>query len=168
VSREAWSAFLLRARPIRAFRPATTDLAENRIAPRAGALRVATGDPAHQPVARADDRDRAGNVRVMTATVSYRRLVERSYEKIRQASVGMPAVMIRQLDALAEVAVYTSTEQQRAVVEREGAKILRLCEESVGEAADRAAVMARYERLLSRIRNGDDRNRHTAVTPTEQ
>ncbi len=110
-------------------------------------------------------RDRGGNIRVMTATVSYRRLVERSFEKIRQAATGMPAVMIRQLDALAEVAVYTSTEQQRVVVEREAAKIMRLCEESVGEAADRAAVTARYERLLSRIRNGDGRDLHAAVTP---
>ncbi len=108
-------------------------------------------------------RDRAGNVRVMVVTVSYRRLVERSFEKIRQASAGMPAVMIRQLDALAEVAEYATTAEQHRVVEQEGQKIMRLCEESVGEATDRAAVLASYERLQSRNRNGEGHSRHAAV-----
>ena len=48
-------------------------------------------------------RDGHGYVRVITAHVSYERLVERAFEKIRQAGRGMPAVLIRQLDALTKI-----------------------------------------------------------------
>ena len=47
-------------------------------------------------------RDSHGYVRVITAHVSYARLIERAFEKIRQAGRGMPAVLIRQLDALVQ------------------------------------------------------------------
>ena len=58
------------------------------------------------------------------ATVGFRRLVERAHDKIRQASRGMPAVMIRQLDALAKMMVYT-TETQREVLMEQAEMILR-------------------------------------------
>jgi len=48
-------------------------------------------------------RDRLGTIRLITVPVSYERLVQRSFEKVRQAAGGMPAVLIRQLDALAKV-----------------------------------------------------------------
>ena len=48
-------------------------------------------------------RDGNGEIRLITAPVSYERLVQRSFEKIRQAAGGMPAVLIRQLDALHKV-----------------------------------------------------------------
>ncbi len=48
-------------------------------------------------------RDAAGHVRVIAVTVGFRRLLERAHDKIRQASRGMPAVMIRQLDGLAKL-----------------------------------------------------------------
>jgi hypothetical protein len=51
---------------------------------------AADWDP--DPVCRDDD----GLVRLIIVPVSYDRLVERAHEKIRQASSGMPAVMIRQ------------------------------------------------------------------------
>jgi uncharacterized membrane protein len=48
-------------------------------------------------------RDSQGFIRVITAEPSHERLVQRAFEKIRQASLGMPAVMIRQLEALAKI-----------------------------------------------------------------
>jgi uncharacterized membrane protein len=39
-------------------------------------------------------RDRSGAIRLISDQVSFERLVQRAFEKIRQASVGMPAVMI--------------------------------------------------------------------------
>ena len=48
-------------------------------------------------------RDAAGVVRLVTTETTYERLVQRSFEKIRQAGRGMPAIMIRQLDALAKI-----------------------------------------------------------------
>ena len=90
-------------------------------------------------------RDPAGHVRVITVTVSFRRLVERAHEKIRQASGGMPAVMIRQLDSLSKVMARTRTADQRGLLLGEADKILRVCEETVPEPTDRAAVRRRYD-----------------------
>jgi uncharacterized membrane protein len=94
-------------------------------------------------------RDAAGRVRVITVTVTFRRLVERAHDKIRQASRGMPAVMIRQLDGLAKVMSHTSSSEQRELLLEQAAMILRASEESVPEEADRADVRRGYEALVS-------------------
>ncbi len=94
-------------------------------------------------------RDRQGYVRVMTEQVSYDRLVERAYEKIRQASRGMPAVMIRQLDALARIMRQTTTVEQHRVLLEQAAMIERASADSVPEEADRADVRRRYDALLA-------------------
>ncbi len=69
-------------------------------------------------------RDAAGRVRVITVTVSFRRLVERAHDKIRQAGRGMPAVMIRQLDGLAKVMTYTTSAEERELLVEQAAMIL--------------------------------------------
>ena len=97
-------------------------------------------DPVH--------RDSAGNVRVIAVTIGFDRLVERAYEKIRQAGRGMPAIMIRQLDALAKVFDHASSPAQYDVLLEQAEMILRSSEESVPEEADRADVRARYERVV--------------------
>jgi uncharacterized membrane protein len=93
-------------------------------------------------------RDGDGFVRVITAQVSYTRLVERAFEKIRQASGGMPAVMIRQLDALSEIMEETGTETQRELLLTQASKTMRLCETTVPEETDRADVERAYASLL--------------------
>jgi uncharacterized membrane protein len=93
-------------------------------------------------------RDTAGHVRVITVTISFPRLAERAHDKIRQASRGMPAVMIRQLDALVKVMAHTSTSQQRELLLQQAAMILRGSEESVPEESDRADVARRYREVL--------------------
>jgi uncharacterized membrane protein len=96
-------------------------------------------------------RDAGGNVRVITAEVSYTRLVERAFDKIRQAGRGMPAVMIRQLDTLGRILVFAANDEQRAVLMAQADMILRSAEESVSELADVADVRSRYDALpLSR------------------
>ena len=57
-----------------------------------------TGGGTHR-VYRDDDRA----VRVVTTEATYERLAQRAFEKIRQSGKVMPAVMIRQLDALAKI-----------------------------------------------------------------
>jgi uncharacterized membrane protein len=94
-------------------------------------------------------RDAAGQVRVITVTVSFRRLAERAHDKIRQASRGMPAVMIRQLEAITKVMAYTTSAEQREVLLEQAEMILRASEESVPEAADRADVRRRYDAVLA-------------------
>jgi uncharacterized membrane protein len=94
-------------------------------------------------------RDSNGYIRVMSAEPSYERLVQRSFEKIRQSSLGMPAVMIRELDALARIMDETTSEGQRRVLLEQAAMIDRACERSIPEAGDRADVRRAYEVVLT-------------------
>ena len=94
-------------------------------------------------------RDRAGFIRVITADPSYERLVQRGFEKIRQASEAMPAVMIRQLEALIKIIADTTENEQRQVLLDQAAMISRACERSVREESDRTDVQRRYVELLA-------------------
>jgi uncharacterized membrane protein len=94
-------------------------------------------------------RDNHGFVRLITAHVSYERLIERAFEKIRQAGRGMPAVLIRQLEALVKIIDDTTSKQQRELLLRQAAMILQASEESVPESADRADVQREYDYLLA-------------------
>ena len=71
-------------------------------------------------------RDAAGVVRVITTEVTYERLVQRAFEKIRQAGTGLPAVMIRQLDALAKIMEGTTAPKDRQLLLDQAAMIDRL------------------------------------------
>lgn len=92
-------------------------------------------------------RDRAGRIRVITDQVSYERLVQRAFEKIRQAGAGMPAVMIRQLDALTTIAKQISDPGRANVLMDQADMIERLNAATVTEDSDRADVRRRYDEL---------------------
>jgi uncharacterized membrane protein len=94
-------------------------------------------------------RDREANVRVIAADAPYSRFVERAFDKIRQAGKAMPAVMIRQLDALAKVMEFATTTEQRAALLEQADMIWRLCEDSVSEPNDREDVRRRYDLVRS-------------------
>jgi uncharacterized membrane protein len=94
-------------------------------------------------------RDERGFIRVIAPEPSYDRLMQRSFEKLRQSSLGQPAVLIRLLDALARIMAETTSEVQRRVLAEQAAMISRACERSVPEAADRADVQRRYEAVLT-------------------
>jgi uncharacterized membrane protein len=92
-------------------------------------------------------RDHRGVIRVISDQVSYERLVQRAFEKIRQASRGMPAVMIRQLEALTTIMEQTTDPQRAQVLMDQAAMIRRANVESVPEESDRADVDRRYAAL---------------------
>jgi uncharacterized membrane protein len=94
-------------------------------------------------------RDSHGYVRVITAHVSYTRLVEHAFEKIRQAGRGMPAVLIRQLEALTKIIEDTTSEEQRNLLLKQAAMIRQVSEESVPEPSDRDDVSQEYENVLA-------------------
>jgi len=94
-------------------------------------------------------RDRRGYIRIITAEPTQERLVQRAFEKIRQASAGMPAVMIRQLEALVKIMADTSSAGQRRVLVDQAEMIQRLAERSVPEKADRDDIRRRYEAVLA-------------------
>jgi uncharacterized membrane protein len=92
-------------------------------------------------------RDAHGYVRVITAHVSYERLVERAFEKIRQSGRGMPAVLIRQLEALTKIMDTTRTPEQRELLLDQARMILTAAEESIPEPSDLADVRRAYEQV---------------------
>jgi uncharacterized membrane protein len=94
-------------------------------------------------------RDQAGAVRVITIEPTYDRLVQRSFEKIRQSGRGSPAVLIRLLDGLARIMERTTAENQRRVLLDQAAMIIQASDESVPDAPDRADVRRQYEALLA-------------------
>src|SRR5580658_253273 len=89
--------------------------------------------------------DGSGRVRVITIEPTYQRLVQRSFEKIRQAGKGMPAIMIRQLDALTRIMQRTETASDRAFIAEQAAMIERLAARTVDEPADLADVQSAYQ-----------------------
>ncbi len=88
-------------------------------------------------------------MRLIEAGPSYARMVNRAFDKIRQAGRGMPAVAIRQVEALARVMEYTADPGRRAVLLRQADMILRSVEEAVPEDEDRALVRARYGEVVA-------------------
>ncbi|MDH6131078.1 putative membrane protein [Kitasatospora sp. MAA4] len=94
-------------------------------------------------------RDPRGHIRVIAYQPDYDRLVQRSFEKIRQSSLGEPAVMIRQLEGLYKILEQTSIPDRRQVLLDQAAMIQRSCDASVPEETDRRDVLRRYEALLA-------------------
>jgi uncharacterized membrane protein len=74
-------------------------------------------------------------------------MVNRAFDKIRQSSRGMPAVIIRMLDALTSIATDAVSPLQIAILLRQGEMIVRAAEESVQEANDLQDIQARYQHL---------------------
>ncbi len=94
-------------------------------------------------------RDSGGAVRVITTETTWERLVQRAFDKVRQASRGMPAVMIRQLDALAKVMERTTTAADRQVLMDQADMIERLGAATVDEPADRFDISRAYQRVVA-------------------
>jgi uncharacterized membrane protein len=93
-------------------------------------------------------RGRSGRVRLIEFDPSYARMVNRSFDKVRQAGRAMPAVIIRMIDALEHITENTTSGQQRSVLLRQADMILRGAEEEVPEPFDLADIRARYDRLV--------------------
>ena len=98
-------------------------------------------------------RDAAGIVRLVTTETTYQRLVQRAFEKIRQASRGMPAIMIRQLDALGKIMERAATEEDRELLLNQAAMIHRLSLATVDEQSDQADIQRAYEAVLAAARD---------------
>jgi len=89
-------------------------------------------------------RDRLGHVRLIEFDPRYDRMVNRAFDKMRQASRSMPAVAIRLMDSLAHIMEYTVGPDQRRVLLRQADMILRAAEEDIAEENDREDVRRSY------------------------
>jgi uncharacterized membrane protein len=94
-------------------------------------------------------RDGAGTVRVIATETTYARLVSRGFEKVRQAGRGMPAVLIRQLDALTRIMERTISDAERQVLLDQAGMIERLGESTVDEPADREDIKRAHQAVLT-------------------
>ncbi len=92
-------------------------------------------------------RDSAGNVRLIESDPSYARMVNRAFDKIRQAAQGMPAVLIRLVDSLGSIMLDSMSADQRAVLRRQADMVMRPAERTVGEPNDLDEIRFRYRRL---------------------
>jgi uncharacterized membrane protein len=95
-----------------------------------------------------------GVVRLVDPVITFERLLKGSYDKIRQAGRGMPAVLIRQLDNLRRVSDAGATSHSD-IIAHQAAMILRAGEESVPEESDRRDVQLAYAALVSELRLGE-------------
>jgi len=93
-------------------------------------------------------RDGTGAIRVIEAPIPYERIVDRAFDKIRQAGRGVPAIAIRQLAMLARVMQVATTPEQRAVLMSQADMIMRASVESVPERNDLADIRRRYDAVV--------------------
>jgi uncharacterized membrane protein len=96
-------------------------------------------------------RDKDGSIRVIAFQPSFDRLVERTFDTIRQAAIGMPAIMIRQLDAIAKVIEQVPDRQRRTALIRQAEAIQRSNLATVPDPGDRDDVTERYEAVLALV-----------------
>jgi uncharacterized membrane protein len=101
-------------------------------------------------------RDEEGRIRLIGASWSYERIVNRAYDKIRQAASGMPAVLIRLLDNISVVAMSTTSQSQRDVLLRQADMVLLNAQETVRDENDLADVKLRYDRALEALKEPSD------------
>jgi uncharacterized membrane protein len=96
-------------------------------------------------------RDDDGAIRLIEVRLRYDRLIDRAFDKVRQAGRGMPAVGIRQLESLAKMAAAAHTDDQRRIIRRQAEMIARSAERDVPEAHDVEDVLAAYATVLTTL-----------------
>jgi uncharacterized membrane protein len=105
-------------------------------------------------------RDSLGKVRLIEFDPSYARMVNRAFDKIRQAASGMPAVLIRLIDSLGSIMLDTTSGEQRVVLRRQADMVLRLAERTITEPNDLEEIRFRHRRIP-----GEDAFTPRAVSP---
>jgi len=96
--------------------------------------------------------DRRGRVRLIAPAPDFARMVNRSFDKIRQAGRSMPAVAIRLMESFGRVLAHTTTAGQRDAILRQADMVMRASEEAIPEPNDVADVRVRYDRLTAEAR----------------
>jgi uncharacterized membrane protein len=93
--------------------------------------------------------DRRGEVRLIAPKPDFARMVNRSFDKIRQSGRSMPAVAIRLMESLVRISAHATTAEQRQALRRQADMIMRASEEAIPEPNDVADVRVRYDRLVT-------------------
>lgn len=94
-------------------------------------------------------RDGDGRVRVICEQIAYDNLLRRSFDKIRQASSGMPALYMRQLEAIKAIMDQTTDERHAGILMEQADLIERASAATVPEEHDRCAVHGRFQAVVA-------------------
>ncbi len=88
--------------------------------------------------------DRHGRLRLVAPGSSFAGIVDAAFNQIRQCARSNPAVAIRMLDAIAQIACHLQSAPDAACLQRHADMIVRGAREAVPEAADVRAVEAAF------------------------
>lgn len=113
-------------------------------------------------------RDGGGAIRVIELGPDYARMINRAYDKIRQAGAQMPAVAIRLMESLGKILAYTATDDQRVVLQRQARMIWRASERAIAEPSDLWEIRRRYQPIAEATDADFDQVpvRETPATPS--
>ncbi|MBC7733926.1 MAG: DUF2254 domain-containing protein [Bacteriovorax sp.] len=96
--------------------------------------------------------DREGRLRLVAPGPSFAGIVDMAFNQIRQNARSNPAVAIRMLDAIAQIASLVHGTQDAACLQRHADMIIRGARESVPEADDLADVEAAFTAVSRSLR----------------
>jgi len=93
-------------------------------------------------------RDASGKVRVTRRVPTFVGAVDAAFNQIRQAGSAKPAVLVHMLEAIAEIAERTRTQEQRAALSRHASMIRATGRRDVAEPEDREDVERAFGRAM--------------------
>ncbi len=96
--------------------------------------------------------DPQGRLRLVAPGSSFEGIVDLAFNQIRQSAGPNPAVAIRMLDAIAQIAGHVQRGQDAACLQRHAAMIARGAREAVSEADDLRAVEACFTAATGALR----------------
>lgn len=96
--------------------------------------------------------DAHGRLRLVARGSTFAGIVDTAFNQIRQCARSNPAVAIRLLDAIAQLADHVHCEPDAARLQQHADMILRGAREAVPEAEDRLAVEARFATAAQALR----------------
>jgi uncharacterized membrane protein len=89
---------------------------------------------------------------VIAEPTTFASVVDTAFNQIRQAGQTDVAVTIRLLEAIARIAQYTTTKEQRAALLRHAQMIERGSHEGISEELDKKDVQERYFAVLKLLK----------------
>jgi uncharacterized membrane protein len=99
---------------------------------------------------RVDDH---GKLRLVAPGATFAGIVDAAFNQIRQSARSNPAVAIRMLDAIAQIAGHVNSLQQATCLQRHAGMIVQGAREAVPEADDVLAVEVRFTAATLALRN---------------
>lgn len=97
--------------------------------------------------------DSHGQLRLVATGATFAGIVDTAFNQIRQSARSNPAVAIRMLDAIAQIAGHLSSQQQATCLQRQAGMIVKGAREAVPEAEDVLAVEVRFAAATLALRN---------------